>query len=240
MISENQEVESLKQELIDINKHIGSVEQKISFRGKGRAGKWTAILIKAKARRTEIRVDISHENNKTTAEETKAFLKKYDEKERIKKEEAELVKEKEEAFALFKKYKENPIPISVKEQKEMPNFDYIGIRIREIHQKDLKQAQNQFDSAKQKSENRSPAGKGNRAGEVQRARNELDMVLKGVKNEPILIEYRELRAEKEWKETIIKELEAEIDERQVGIDKIKKDFALIEKHLKYIKTKNKT
>ena len=220
MISENQ----LKQELIDINKHIGSVEQRISFRGKGRAGKWTAILIKAKARKTEILADINHENNRDSAEETEAFLKDYDEKEKIR-------KEKERVLALFNEYKENPvITIPIKTQKEKPNFSSIGDKTIKRNYEELKQAQREFDLVKLQSENRSPVGKGVRAGALQRVRNRLNLALFDVEHEPIVIDNKELRAEIRWLETIIEEEEVRIEELQAIIEEHERNFILFEKH----------
>lgn len=213
------------QELVSAETRVQSIEQKIAFRQKGNAGKYINELAKAKSERSRILSDINRENNKDTIEETDAFIKDFNKKERLR-------KEKEEAITLFKKYKENPpiISVPIKEQKEMPNFDYIGVRIKKIHQKDLKQAQTQLDHAVQKSSKSSPVSRGKYTGQLQRARNHLNLILKGIEHEAILIEYRELRAEKEWLETIKEESEAEIEEVRAIINEHKRNIALFEKH----------
>ena len=151
-ISEN--IQELEQELIRANARVQIIERKISFRAKGQRGRFMAEFNKAKKHRDLIASDIKRIEAKPMFEETDAFIKK----ERIR-------EEKERVLDLFNEYKENPvITIPIKTQKEKPDFCSIGNRTIDRNKEVLKQAQKEFDLVKQQSLNRSPVGKGVRAG----------------------------------------------------------------------------
>lgn len=114
--------------------------------------------------------------------------------------------------------------------EKKPSFAEIGEKIRRENQVALRKAQSDFDSIKRLSEGRSPMYRGRYAGQLQRARNHLNLILKDIEHEPILIEFRELKAEEKWYNTIIKELEAEGVVEQKKIDMYEHDFALLEKY----------
>lgn len=220
----SEDIQELKQELVKAKKYVEFVEQKIAFRPKGGAGKWTAERIKAKKKENLIASDLKRIEAKDMFEETEAFLKDYEEQEKI-------AKEKERVLTLFKEYKEKPkIVFTPTEIQEKPDFSKIGDKIVEQNYEALKNAQIKYNSAKQKASKRSAVGTGQRAGNLQRAYNQLQEARFDVSHEPILIENKELRAEIEWRNTIIEELEAEIEEVQAIIDEHERNIALFEKH----------
>ncbi len=99
----------------------------------------------------------------------------------------------------------------------------------------LKLVQADFDSAKQKSENTSPVGKGHRATGLQRATTALKLAKFDIEHFPIVIDFHSLRAEIEWQKTVIEELREKKIEIQTETDKQKAEFTLMEKY-GFIKT----
>lgn len=232
MMVENQNLQITLQNAEARKNHL---EQKIEFRKNGGSsiGRFTSELIEVKSKINSLKAEISRESNKATAEETEAFLKDYDEKERIKKEEAELVKEREEAKALFediKSGKTKPKPIF--KTTPRPDFSEIGIRMKKERNLEgaLEKAQADFDSAKQKAEKRSPVGTGNRTVQLTRARNNLKMAKFDIEHLPIVIDFYELRAELKWQETVLTELKERKIEQEAEITELKSEFALLKKH----------
>lgn len=222
--NQEQELQELELKLIEKNKYVASVEQKISFRPKGQRSKWTSELIRAKYERNLIASDIKRIEAKSVFEENEVFLKDYEEREKIN-------KEKKRVLTLLKEYKENPtITLPIKIQKDKPDFSKIGDRIIDENEVALINAQRGFNSARQRASKRSSVGTGGRALALQKTRNRLNEAIFDVSHEPILTEFRELLAEKEWKETIIDELESEIEGVQVIISKVEADFTFFEKH----------
>jgi len=219
MTIRSENIEELELKLIEKNKYVATVEQKISFRPKGQKGRWTSELNKAKKQRDLIASDIKRLEAKPIFEETEAFY----EKEVIR-------KERERVLALFKEYKKNPIIAVPKIQRKKPDFGKNSLKIIDRNYEELINAQRDFDSAKQRASKRSAVGTGDRASQLQRARNRLKLAIFDLEHEPIVIENRELRNEKKWLDTVLLEQEADIKEAQALIDKHERNFALFVKH----------
>lgn len=224
MISENQE-------LVKANDRIVIIENKISFRPKGKSSKWTEELIKAKAIRNTILFNINRKKMVEDNKKTEAFLKDYDEREKVR-------KEHERVLALFEEYKENTITKPELKLTQKPDFTEVGAvwKKERNYQGRLKEAQKAFDMAKLRAENSSPVGKSGRTAQLQKARNELALVLKSVEKEDGNVEFYELRAERDWNETVLAEMEAHRKDMKAYFVKTEADLALFEKH-GLIKTK---
>lgn len=227
-ISENQEfqqeLQELEKELVRVNTRVQTIEQQINFRPLGQRGRFMTELNKTKKKRDLLSSDIERIKAKSVFEENEAFLKDYEEKEKI-------AKEKERVTSLFNEYKENPtITIPIRERKDKPDFNKIGNEIIDRNEVAVINAQREFSSTKQRSSKYSPAGAGNRASQLQKTRNRLADAVFDVSHEPILTNFAELFAEKKYFDMLIDSNEDEIKEVQKILDSVKKDIALMEKH----------
>ena len=228
MISENQELLKIA------NARVQSLEQKVSFRAKGGSGKYIAELIKAKSERDKIAFSLTNDGTETLelieyALEVKAKSDALTEK---LKEQSERL----DSFSLYLSFLENSrnkkeIPELVCETTPKPDVSEIGIRMKKERNLEgaLQITQKAFDMAKLRMEKSSPAGKGLKAGQLQRARNDLNLVLGKIERFPSLIEFYQLRAEMEWKETVLKELEAHSVNLQEYMVKRQAEISLMEK-----------
>lgn len=215
MISENQE-------LIKANERVASLEQRIEFRKHGGSGKYITELIQAKKNRDQILFTIT--NNSTETKELIGQALKLVDSSKIRKEEIKEIEKTLDKLTLYMDLMENGIPKWNKEHTPEPNYEQIGVKWRKdrnLHEK-LETAQKLFDSTKLKSESSSPVGKSGRTAQLQKARNALNLAIKSVEKEDDNITFYTLRAEVEWKETIIKEKEAEIEFYQVELAKAEK------------------
>lgn len=229
---EQKEIEKLELDLIKAKQRVATIENKISFRPKGKSSKWTEELIKA---RNVVQNIVNRINLLKRIEDdklTEAFLKDYDEKNKINEEERALAEEQKKALALFNEYKENTITKPELKLTPRPDFTEVGIKWKQDRnlQEKLKTAQKLFDSTNLRAKSSSPVGKSGRTAQLQKARDELASALKSVEKEAGNVEFYTLRAEVEWKETVIAEREAYSLELQAYIDKTEKDLALFEKH----------
>ncbi len=228
MISENQELE-IAQARVD------NIQQRISFRDKGRAGNLRTELSKAKAIRDKIAYDVNRRSGDLT--ETNELIKyalEVKEKFVAVEKESNEFGEKLKAFSLYMDYltKEKPEKVFSEIGAIKPVFTEIGremIKNRQV-EKVLTKAQSDFNSAKTKSENTSPVGKSGRTRQLTIARNTLKLAKFDVGHLPQLIEFYELRAEARWLDTVNTEKEEQFLERQAYITELEAEFALMEKH----------
>ena len=150
--------------------------------------------------------------------------------EALEKERKELSKRLDK-LSLFMGYIENGIPKWNQTYKNTPEPDYseIGIRMKKERnlQGRLKIAQKAFDMAKIKSESSSPVGKSGRTAHLQKARNDLNDVLNDIEKQEGLIEFYQLRAEKDWLITIAKEFKEEIEFNQIELAKAEPIFGVV-------------
>jgi len=223
------------QELVIAEKRIKSLTQKIMFRDKGKRGAYINELAKAKKERDLIVSNINRENSKLETNALKTYALEVQEKTEVLKKQMEELKERAHATDLridlylhentAKPKVENPIKI------EKPSFDFIGAKIRSDNQERLKIAEHNLNRIQKKAKSKRGTAYGAKyASELQRTRNNLNLVQKDIEHEPILIEYKELRAEINYLEIVIVELEAKNVERQAEVDKRQKDNALLEKY----------
>ena len=231
---QSKEIEKLELDLIKKKQRVATVTQKIEFRPKGANSKWTEELIKSKA---EVQDIINRINLLKRIEDdkiTEVFLKDYEEKEKIFEEERVLAEERKKAFTLFEEYKNGEYlknkPAEFKTTPK-PNFDHIGVKNSREIQEALRLAQTRYNSIKLKSEGRSSAYSGKYTSDLTKARNNLNLIaLRDAENEPILIENEVMKAEIEWKETILTEMEAYRKDMEAYIDKQEKELTLFVKH----------
>jgi len=217
MISENQE-------LIKAEARVQTLTQKVEFRDKGKRGRFVGELTKAKAERDKILFKITNDST-----ETKELIKRALEVKEKQEALGKKLKEHSESLdnlSLFMDLMENGIPKWSDSHFRTPEPDYEQIReglIKERNlQEKLKTAQKLFDSTNLRAKSSSPVGKSGRTAQLQKARNELNSVLKQVEQQPDLIEFYTLRAKKNWLETVVKEKEEELAFNQVELNKAEK------------------
>lgn len=226
------ENQNLQIELKKANTRVQKLEQRIAFRGKGGSGKYTAELIKAKSDRNTILADISRENHGLDGIDLNIIAKQTEQVEAL----TESTKELQEKLKIQSLYIDYLTKENLKEFPKIviskPDFSKIGIRMKEERNLEgaLEKARFFFNSAEQKSKNRSPAFRGKYAGQLQQARNHLNLILKDVEHEPIVIDFYQLRAEIEWQKTVLSELKERKIEQEAYLDKQKNDIALFKKH----------
>jgi hypothetical protein len=210
-------IENRNQKLITAENRVKSLEQKIEFRAKGKHGIYLNELAKAKKIRDDLLFSITNGNTET--EELIQYALKVKEDLDVLTKETDEFKKRMNKLSLFADYLENGIPKWNGKHTPKPNFDNIGKRRREENQKALEKAQKDFDSALYKSENAPKMYSGKYASELQQTRNTLNSILKDVELQEGIIEFYKLRAERDWLETIIKELEDELAFNQTEITK---------------------
>lgn len=136
--------------------------------------------------------------------------------------------EKIEALDLFMDLYENSKPR--KEFPEIsllkPDFSEIGIKIRRESQEALKQAETSLANMETRFASRKIS-----YNILAKSRIERDLILKKIEHEPVLIEYKELRAEIEWQKALIEELKERQIELLAKTDKQEREIALLEKHI---------
>ena len=222
-------------ELVIANKRVKSLEQKISFRDKGKSGNYTAELIKAKAERDLILSDINRKSGVLETDNLMTYALEVKEKGKALKKDMEELKERIHAINVFMDLYNSKTENLPKAEnliiKEKPSLVFIGTKIRKANREALKIAEHALNRVKTKAEaKRGTAYSGKFAGELQRARDNRDLILKDIQHETILIEYKELRAEIEYLKTIVVELEAKNVERQAEKNKREKENALLKKY----------